>query len=103
MRRQLDLIAKEEPMAQISEYPVSADIASPTPEDLKLTRRASRRTGLFAPDLLKAALRQAFVMLRPDIQLKNPVMFVVEVGTALTLVFTVAKLLGYPSQVSVGT
>ena len=26
------------------------------------------------------ALKQAFVMLRPDVQWKNPVMFVVEVG-----------------------
>src|SRR5438128_951196 len=69
-----------------------------TPEELKLTRRASRRSGLFAPELLRAALRQAFVMLRPDIQWKNPVMFVVEVGTALTVLFTVAKLFGFQSQ-----
>jgi len=54
-----------------------------------MARRLSRRQGLFAPDLLKAALKQAFVMLRPDIQWKNPVMFVVEVGTVLTFVFTV--------------
>jgi K+-transporting ATPase ATPase B chain len=73
----------------------------PTPEELKLTRRASRRAGLFAPQLLREALKQSFVMLRPDIQWKNPVMFVVEVGTALTLVFTVAALFGYRSQVPV--
>jgi potassium-transporting ATPase ATP-binding subunit len=72
-----------------------------SPEDLKLSRRASRRYGLFAPHLLRAAFKQSFVMLRPDIQWKNPVMFVVEVGTVLSLVFTVAKLLGYQSQVSI--
>jgi K+-transporting ATPase ATPase B chain len=55
----------------------------------------SRRQGLFAPDLLKAALKQAFVMLRPDIQWKNPVMFVVEVGTVLTILFTLRAMLGY--------
>src|SRR5436305_10570932 len=70
-------------------------------EEAKVARRQSRRSGLFAPDLLLAALRQAFVMLRPDIQWKNPVMFVVEVGTALTVAFTIATLLGYPSQVGV--
>src|SRR5262249_13403816 len=43
-------------------------------------------------DLLKTALKQSFLMLRPDIQWKNPVMFVVEVGTVLTLIFTVAAL-----------
>ena len=41
-------------------------------------------------------------MLRPDIQWKNPVMFVVEVGTVLTLIYTVAKLLGYQSAAGVG-
>ena len=60
-------------------------------EQFKVARRISRRQGLFAPDLLKTALKQSFVMLRPDIQWKNPVMFVVEVGTVLTLFYTVAK------------
>src|SRR5437868_7220290 len=67
----------------------------------KQARRTSRRQGLFAPDLLKAALKQSFVMLRPDIQWKNPVMFVVEVGTVLTVLFTIAALLGFTSQVPV--
>jgi K+-transporting ATPase ATPase B chain len=71
-----------------------------SPEDLKNSRRESRRYGLFAPDLMKAALAQAFVMLRPDIQWKNPVMFVVEVGTVLSLIFTIAKMLGSASQTS---
>src|SRR5258707_2877818 len=67
----------------------------PSPQALKLARRASRRQGLFAPDLMRAALKQSLVMLRPDIQWKNPVMFVVEVGTVLSLVFTVAAFLGH--------
>ena len=74
----------------------------PSPQELKLSRRASRRAGLFAPQLLRQALRQAFVMLRPDIQWKNPVMFVVEVGTVLTFLYTIAVLFGYQSQASVG-
>jgi K+-transporting ATPase ATPase B chain len=71
-------------------------------QDAKIARRLSRRQGLFAPDLLKTALRQSFVMLRPDIQWKNPVMFVVEVGVVLSLVFTVALAAGYPSQAGLG-
>ena len=59
-----------------------------SPEDLKFSRRASRRYGLFAPHLLQAALKQSFVMLRPDIQWKNPVMFVVEIGAILSIIFT---------------
>src|SRR6478672_1661799 len=64
-----------------------------TPDELKHARRLSRRQGLFAPELLKAALRRAFVMLRPDILWKNPVMFTVEVGTALSIVYTVYKVI----------
>jgi K+-transporting ATPase ATPase B chain len=70
-------------------------------EQAKRARRVSRRQGLFAPDLLRTALRQSLVMLRPDIQWKNPVMFVVEVGAALSLVFTAAALLGYGGQAPV--
>jgi K+-transporting ATPase ATPase B chain len=73
----------------------------PSPEELKLSRRATRQSGLFAPHLLRAALKQSFVMLRPDIQWKNPVMFVVEVGTVLSVIFTIARLVGYSSQVRV--
>ena len=49
---------------------------------------------------MKEALKQSLIMLRPDIQWKNPVMFVVEVGTVLTLVYTVAKCFGYSSAAS---
>jgi len=87
-------------MAQtIIDQPRSAE--GPSPEDLKLARRATRRYGLFAPHLLRSALKQSFVMLRPDIQWKNPVMFVVEVGTALSLVFTLARLFGGQGQVRI--
>jgi potassium-transporting ATPase ATP-binding subunit len=71
-------------------------------QDAKIARRLSRRQGLFAPDLLKTALWQSFAMLRPDIQWKNPVMFVVEVGVVLSLIFTVAQALGYASQAGLG-
>src|SRR3954463_10694210 len=71
------------------------------PEAPKSERRSTRRAGLFAPELLRAAFKQSFVMLRPDIQWKNPVMFVVEVGTVLTIAFTIATLFGYASQVTI--
>jgi K+-transporting ATPase ATPase B chain len=67
-----------------------------------MARRLSRRKGLFAPDLLKTALVQSLVMLRPDIQWKNPVMFVVEVGTFLSILYTFAKAFGYPSEAPLG-
>ena len=77
-------------------------VTGPTPEELKLGRRHSRKAGLFEPDLLKTAFRQSLIMLRPDIQWKNPVMFVVEVGSLLTVIYTVAKFFGYQSAAGVG-
>jgi potassium-transporting ATPase ATP-binding subunit len=78
--------------------PASANTAY---EDMKQARRMSRRYGLFAPELLRAALKQSFIMLRPDIQWKNPVMFVVEVGTVLSIIFTIAAMLGHGGQAPV--
>jgi K+-transporting ATPase ATPase B chain len=60
-------------------------------QQAKLARRESRSQSLFAPELLKAAAWRAVVMLRPDILWKNPVMFVVEVGTLLSILYTVMK------------
>src|SRR6266851_4757086 len=80
---------------------VAPYVQGPSPEELKLSRRASRRYGLFAPHLLRAALRQSFVMLRPDIQWKNPVMFVVEVGTVLSILFTIVAMLGQGGRAGV--
>ena len=54
---------------------------------------ASRRD-LFSASLAIAAFKQSFVMLRPDIQWRNPVMFVVEVGAALTLAFILRAVFG---------
>jgi len=74
----------------------------PPQHESRSERRASRQYGLFEPALLRAAFVQSFAMLRPDIQWKNPVMFVVEIGTVLTLIFTAAHFAGFQSQVPVG-
>ncbi|HTY81008.1 MAG TPA: potassium-transporting ATPase subunit KdpB [Candidatus Bathyarchaeia archaeon] len=62
--------------------------SEPPPSGVRPPRRVRRRT-LFTAEVVRAAIRQAFVMLRPDIQWKNPVMFVVEIGAFLTLLFIV--------------
>jgi K+-transporting ATPase ATPase B chain len=64
--------------------------------------RRVRRLALFAPEMVKPALKRSFAMLRPDIQWANPVMFVVEVGAILTLLFVIQAAFGYSSsQVSI--
>ena len=65
-------------------------IAGPTTHD----RKADRWQQLFSAPLAFSALKQSFVMLRPDIQWQNPVMFVVEVGALLTLAFILRAVFG---------
>ena len=62
-----------------------------TPEHPRPPKRV-RSQKLFDPELVRDALKQSFVMLRPDIQWSNPVMFVVEIGAALTLLFVIQAL-----------
>jgi K+-transporting ATPase ATPase B chain len=59
-----------------------------TPEHPRAQRRVRSRK-LFEPELVREALKQSIIMLRPDIQWSNPVMFVVEIGAVLTLLFIV--------------
>lgn len=47
-----------------------------------------KNTSLFQGDLLQEAFVQSFVKLNPKILIKNPVMFTVEIGTAIMLVVT---------------
>jgi len=44
---------------------------------------------LFEPALVKTALKQSFIKLNPKVMLRNPVMFTVEIGTAVMLYVSV--------------
>src|SRR5215467_9539305 len=69
---------------------------------LSVPPRRSRTQALFAPELVRPAMVESFKMLRPDVQWRNPVMFVVEIGAVLTLLFVVQAALGMSSsQVSI--
>src|SRR5208337_2168134 len=73
----------------------------PDPSGSRPPRRVRVR-GLLSAELLVPSLKQAFVMLRPDLQWSNPVMFVVEIGAFLTLLFVIQALFaGSSSQVPV--
>jgi potassium-transporting ATPase ATP-binding subunit len=62
-----------------------------TPQHPRPPRRI-RSQKLFDPQIARDALKQSFVMLRPDIQWSNPVMFVVEIGAVLTLLSIIQAL-----------
>jgi len=76
---------------------------TPTPEirvtpPMAAPPRRSRAQALFAPELVRPAIIESFAMLRPDVQWKNPVMFVVEIGAVLTLMFVIQAALGASSS-----
>lgn len=49
-----------------------------------ITRKASRKAPLLDQDLVRSSLREAFVLLLPQKLVKNPVMFVTELGALLS-------------------
>ncbi|HEY4783953.1 MAG TPA: potassium-transporting ATPase subunit KdpB [Chthoniobacterales bacterium] len=85
-----------------------ANVLNPAQVSRELTTPPGRLTSgrknpLLAPGTVGPAIKQAFIMLRPDIQWKNPVMFVVEIGAFLTLLYLIQACLGKSeSQVSIG-
>src|SRR6516164_6235403 len=87
-------------MKAATRAPATLEERLPASEMPRLPKRS--RKSLLTGDTLWSALKQSFMMLRPDIQWKNPVMFVVEVGAFLTLLFIVQMLVtGTGSQVPI--
>src|SRR2546426_940683 len=58
-------------------------------EGAQLISKGVRARPLFDPEIVRRATKESFVKLNPRMVAKNPVMFVVEVGAALTTVFVI--------------
>src|SRR5215471_17792415 len=71
-----------------------------------LPKKLARSRPLFDPEIVSRAVRASFGKLNPVTLLKNPVMFVVEVGAALTTVFLIRDIVigapgvGFSLQIS---
>ncbi|HEY3939027.1 MAG TPA: potassium-transporting ATPase subunit KdpB [Bryobacteraceae bacterium] len=64
-----------------------------------LPQRLTRSRPLFDPEIVRRATVESFVKLNPLSLLKNPVIFVVEVGAALTSLFAVRDLFTYGAAI----
>ena len=62
----------------------------------KMTKNKSN--SLFESKQVKEALVQSFVKLNPKVMFKNPVMFTVEIGTAIMFIVCIAILMGAQNQ-----
>jgi K+-transporting ATPase ATPase B chain len=58
----------------------------------KIQRRQARQLGVFDPKMVRQAAWRSLIMLDPRNMLRNPVMFLVEVGTVLTAIVTVGSI-----------
>ncbi len=76
------------PPSKTQKTPPAKDSASLLPGKL------ARARPLFDPEIVQRAIKESFVKLNPLTLLKNPVMFVVEVGAALVTVFLLRDTFG---------
>src|SRR5580692_12226154 len=74
--------------------PPSVEKVSPSADDpiSLLPGKLAHARPLFDPEIAGRALKESFVKLNPVTLAKNPVIFVVEVGAALTSIFLVRDL-----------
>jgi len=64
--------------------------------------KKNTKISMFQKDVMGTALAQSFVKLNPAIMIKNPVMFTVEIGTAIMLAVIIMIAMGDHTQGSLG-
>src|SRR5450432_2187733 len=85
-------------------------IVTPPPPDNDVTsivpKKGARARPLLDPPIVKRAIGDSFRKLSPRLMMKNPVMFVVEVGAVMTTILMVrdfatgASVAGFTAQIS---
>ncbi len=63
-----------------------------------MTNLKKQELSLFAPEILTPAIWESFVKLAPQLVIKNPVMFVVEIGSVLTTLIGLRDLIAPTAQ-----
>src|SRR5215813_11163897 len=66
---------------------------SPVDESTLIPKKLVRARPLFDPEILRRALKDSVLKLNPVTLMKNPVIFVVEVGAALVLLFLIRDMI----------
>lgn len=63
-----------------------------------MSKKLIKSTKLFEPTLVQEALKQSFIKLNPKILFRNPVMFTVEIGTAVMIAVCIWIMTGEKNQ-----
>jgi K+-transporting ATPase ATPase B chain len=64
-------------------------------QSFKIQRRHARHLAVFDPTMVRMATWRSFAMLNPLNMMRNPVMFLVEVGTVLTGIVTIQSIVNH--------
>src|SRR6201982_2234265 len=76
-------------MSTVTAPPMESKPEIKEQQSTALISRGVRARPLFDREIMRRAIRESFVKLNPLLVAKNPVMFVVEVGAALTTIFVI--------------
>jgi K+-transporting ATPase ATPase B chain len=90
-------------MTTTPDAPKLEDVPAPETRPPKVRRRSSGASSLFDPAIMRRAIVDSFVKLNPREMMRNPVMFIVEVGSVLTTILFFQKLPSASSSDSVFT
>jgi K+-transporting ATPase ATPase B chain len=77
----------------VPEPPPPAPARHPRVDETLIPKKLVRARPLTDPEILRRALKDSVLKLNPVTLMRNPVIFVVEVGAALVLVFLIRDLL----------
>src|SRR6202049_2043425 len=94
-------------MSTVTEAPNLMQNVPPEDSTSLLPKKLVRARPLFDPEIVRRATQASFAKLNPITLMKNPVMFVVEVGAALTTVFLVRDIfigaggIGFQVQIAI--
>ena len=86
--------------------PVVTGVPAPVEPTSIVPKKGVRARPLFDPPIVKRAIRDSFVKLNPRTMMKNPVMFVVEVGAVMTTILSIrdaavgASITGFTVQIT---
>jgi K+-transporting ATPase ATPase B chain len=91
-------------MASSMTAPSAAPVAPPpaVDETSLIPKKLVRARPLFDPEIVRRALKDAVIKLNPITLMKNPVIFVVEVGAALVLLFLIRDVLTGTGDIGFG-
>src|SRR5262245_48434293 len=81
------------PTATLPQPPAAPKSHAPRDETSLMPKKLVRARPLFDTEILQRALKDSVVKLNPITLMKNPVIFVVEVGAALVLLFLIRDLI----------